>query len=314
MTPLTALVLASLFTTAGLPPGVFNVLQGDGSVGAALSSDPRIAKISFTGQTSTGTSVYTSAAKTLKHVTLELGGKSPLIVFPDANLSAAVDACLTANFFSSGQVCTAGSRVFVHRDIRAAFQELLVARVLDCVRPGNPMALETNFGPLVSETQRRRVETYIRHGSETDHATLLLGGLGSPPELPPGGYYVRPTVFTDCTDDMRIVREEIFGPVACLLEFTSEEEVVRRANGLEYGLAAGVFTRDLDTAHRVVAGVRAGIFWVNTWGESPAQMPVGGWGCSGLGVENGEEALGLFARNKSVLVESGDAPVAFAKL
>lgn len=317
VTPLTAYILAEVLSKAGLPPGVFNLVHGLGPVGAALCSDPRVAKVSFTGQPSTGISVYTAAAKSLKAVTLELGGKSPFIVFPDADLDAAVDACLAANFFSSGQVCTNGTRVFIHEHIYGRFSALLVQKVTDCIRAGDPLHADTNFGPLVSKAHYERVLSYIHHGISVDKATLLLGGPQKPTTLMAPfteGYYVSPTIFTYCTDSMRIVREEIFGPVACLLTFSTVEEVISRANDTKLGLAAGVFTRDLNTANKVMAEVQAGICWVNNWGESPAQMPVSGWGYSGVGFENGKEALRQFVKNKSVLVENGVVVPVFAKL
>lgn len=317
VTPLSAYILAQILTEAGLPPGVFNLVHGLGSVGAVLCADPRVAKVSFTGQPSTGIAVYTAAAKTLKLVTLELGGKSPFIVLPDADLDAAVDACVTANFASSGQVCTNGTRVFVHADIFDRFERLLVHKVKTGVRAGDPMDRDVNFGPVVSKQHYEKVLNYIRHGINEDKATLLLGGVEKPSSLRApftSGYYITPTVFTDCNDTMRIVREEIFGPVACLLRFSSVEEAIARANDTELGLAAGVFTRDLNMAHKVMAEVHAGICWINTWGESPAQMPVGGWGYSGVGFENGAEALRQFVKNKSVLVENGEVVPAFAKL
>jgi betaine-aldehyde dehydrogenase len=306
VTPLTAYILAEVLSEAGLPPGVFNLVHGLGPVGAALCSDPRVAKVSFTGQPSTGISVYTAAAKSLKAVTLKLGGKSPFIVFPDADLDAAVNACLAANFFS-GQVCTNGTRVFIHEHIYDRFSALLVQKVTDCVRAGDPLHADTNFGPLVSKAHYEKVLSYIHHGISVDKATLLLGGPQKPTTL-------TPTIFTHCTDSMRIVREEIFGPVACLLTFSTVEEVISRANDTKLGLAAGVFTRDLNTAKKVMAEVQAGICWVNNWGESPAQMPVSGWGYSGVGFENGKEALRQFVKNKSVLVENGVVVPVFVKL
>lgn len=315
-TPLTASILAQIFTEAGLPPGVFNVIHGPGSVGAALTAHPKVAKISFTGQVSTGISVYTAAARQLKPVTLELGGKSPFIVLADADLEKAVDACMTANLYSSGQVCTNGTRVFLHADIYDAFVALLLEKIQTCLRAGDPLDPATNYGPVVSSAHYEKVRGYIQHGIDSDGAPLLIGGLTPPTLAAPfdKGYYIAPTVFGPCTDSMRIVREEIFGPVACLLKFNTTEEVIRRANDTELGLAAGVFTENLNEAHRVVGEVKAGICWINTWGESPAQMPVGGWGYSGLGVENGVEALGQFMRNKSVLVEGGSVEASFAKL
>jgi len=317
VTPLTAYILAEVLTEAGLPPGVFNLVHGAGNVGSLLCSDRRVAKVSFTGQPSTGIAVYTSVAKTLKPITLELGGKSPFIVFPDADLESAVDSCLTANYYSSGQVCTNGTRVFLHKDIFDAFSELLVKKVKECVRPGDPLHKDVNFGPVVSKQHYEKVISYINHGMYVDKATLMLGGPVKPSTLAEPfdvGYFISPTIFTNCKDDMKIVREEIFGPVACLLSFETMDEVIQRANDTELGLAAGVFTRDLNTANKVMAEVQAGICWVNTWGESPPQMPVGGWGYSGVGFENGVEALSQFVKNKSVLVENGEAVPAFSKL
>lgn len=316
VTPLTALILAEILTTAGLPPGVFTVLHGGPSIGATLTSSPHIAKVSFTGQPSTGIKVYQSAASHLSPVTLELGGKSPFIVFPDANLTLAVRCCMTANFYSSGQVCTNGTRVFVHSSIFERFSALLKTEIEETIRAGDPLDANTNFGPVVSQAQYDKVRSYISHGLSVDRATLLVGGLDPPPNLPShlqSGFFVTPTVFTDVTDSMRIAREEIFGPVACLLKFETKEEVVRRANDTELGLAAGVFTKDLNLAHEVIDEINAGICWVNTWGESPAEMPVGGWGMSGLGVENGVEALEQWRKGKSVLVEHGEVGAAFVR-
>ncbi|TGZ81288.1 putative betaine aldehyde dehydrogenase [Ascodesmis nigricans] len=317
VTPLTATLLAQILTTAGLPPGVFQLLHGASTVGSALISDPRISKVSFTGQPSTGITVYRTASQNLLPVTLELGGKSPFIVFPDADIDRAVDCCMTANFYSSGQVCTNGTRVFVHETICAEFTRQLKAKVEEAVRIGDPLDPGTNFGPVVSRQHYEKVVSYINHGIREDKATLVIGGPEKPETLPEelkSGFYVNPTIFTDCTDGMKIVREEIFGPVACILSFSSKEEVIRRANDTVLGLAAGVFTRDLDTACEVMDEVNAGICWVNSWGESPAQMPVGGWGLSGLGFENGSEALAQFTKGKSVLVENGAVEPAFSKL
>lgn len=318
VTPLTANILAQILAEAGLPAGVFNVVHGGPGVGQWLTTCPRVAKVSFTGQPSTGAKVYAASATTLKAVTLELGGKSPLIVFADADLALAADCAVTANFYSSGQVCTNGTRVFIHRSVATQFRAMLVQRVKDGIRAGDPLAPDTNFGPLVSAAQFEKVRSYIAHGATIDRATLLCGGLDPPPNLSPPtlrkGYYVAPTIFADCNDDMKIVTDEIFGPVMALLEFDTEEEVIRRANDTQLGLAAGVFTTDLARAHRVLDRVNAGICWINTWGESPAQMPVGGWGLSGVGFENGAEAMAQFVRNKSVLVEGGRVDAVFSKL
>lgn len=317
VTPLHGQPLAELYTDAGLPPGVFNVVQGGADVGACLAAHPGIAKVSFTGQVGTGRRVAAAAAGEMKYVTMELGGKSPLIVLPDAELESAVDGAMMANFFSTGQVCTNGTRVFVHEAMRDAFHERLLEK-MEFVRAGDLMDGRTNFGPLVSRAHHEKVVGYVRHGIEVDGARLLYGGPGKPAAVPEGlkdGFWVQPTVFTDCTDDMRIVKEEIFGPVMSILSYSSVDEVVRRANDTALGLAAGVFTRDLNAAHRVAARLEAGITWINSWGESPAEMSVGGWKMSGVGVENGRRGIEAWVRNKSTLVDtSGSVATVFSKL
>lgn len=315
-TPLHGETLAQIYTEAGLPAGVFNVVNGAGDVGAYLTSHPIIAKVSFTGQVSTGMKVAGTAAGNMKYVTMELGGKSPLIICPDADLENAVDGAMMANFYSTGQVCTNGTRVFVPRSWKTAFEKRLLEKV-SFVRAGPLFDEQTNYGPVSSEVHYKKVVEYIRHGIENDCATLLTGGPGKP-DIPAdlqAGYWVKPTVFTDCTDEMRIVKEEIFGPVMSILYYDSVEEAVRRANATEMGLAAGVFTKDLNQAHRVIDQLQAGITWVNTWGESPAEMAVGGWKKSGLGVENGHKGIEAWLQNKSTLVDmSGTVATVFAKL
>ncbi|KAL1892334.1 hypothetical protein Sste5346_007072 [Sporothrix stenoceras] len=316
-TPLHAQSLAEIYKEAGVPDGVFNVVYGAGEVGAALTAHPTIAKVSFTGQVSTGRRVAGAAAGHLKYVTMELGGKSPLVVLPDADMSQAVDGAMMANFYSSGQVCTNGTRVFVPAARKAEFETTLLQR-MQHVRAGDLFDMATNFGPLSSQTHREKVLAYIRHGIEKDKAKLLCGGLGRPENIPQDlkdGFWVQPTVFTNCTDDMKIVREEIFGPVLCILPYDTVDEAVTRANTTELGLAAGVFGRDLNQCKEVVAALQAGITWVNTWGESPAEMAVGGWKQSGLGVENGRRGLEAWLRNKSTLIEmSGSVATVFSKL
>ncbi|KAK4951653.1 hypothetical protein LTR66_013841 [Elasticomyces elasticus] len=324
-TPLHAQTLAEIYTEAGLPAGVFNVVNGAGDVGAYLAAHPGIAKVSFTGQVSTGQKVAASAAGGMKYVTMELGGKSPLLILPDADVDQAVDGAMMANFFSTGQVCTNGTRVFVPEQMLEAFEKTLLEK-MQYVRLGDVMSEKTNFGPLVSKVHYDKVLGYIRHGIDVDGAKLLYGG-PEKPELPEGssvelknGYWVKPTVFTSCNDSMRIAREEIFGPVMCVLPYATAspsylDDLVARANDTPMGLAAGVFTSNLSDAHKVVARLQAGITWVNTWGESPAEMPVGGWKLSGLGVENGRRGLEAWVRDKSTLVEMGGSVAsAFAKL
>lgn len=305
VTPLTALKLAEIYREAGLPAGVFNVLPGTGAeTGQYLTEHPDIAKISFTGGVASGKKVMAnSAASSLKEVTMELGGKSPLIVCEDANLDLAADIAMMANFYSSGQVCTNGTRVFVPGRLKAAFEEKVLARVAR-IRPGALFAESTNFGPLVSFPHRENVLRYIETGKQ-EGARLLCGGEVLKGEGFDHGAWVAPTVFTDCDDQMTIVREEIFGPVMSILSYDDEEEAVRRANATEYGLAAGVVTPDLNRAHRLIHRLEAGICWINTWGESPAEMPVGGYKHSGIGRENGVQTLHSYTQIKSIQVEMG---------
>ncbi len=305
ITPLSALKLAEIYTEAGLPAGVFNVLNGAGhEVGAWLTEHAGIEKISFTGGTVTGKKVMAVASSsTLKDVTMELGGKSPLIIFSDANLDRAADVAMMANFYSSGQVCTNGTRVFVHRSQLAEFEQKIIERVKR-IRMGDPLDANTNFGPLVSETHMQKVLKNIEKGA-LEGARILVGGARVLKDNLAKGNYIQPTVFTDCTDNMTIAREEIFGPVMCILAYDDEDEVIRRANDTDYGLAAGVLTENLNTAHRVIHQLQAGICWINTWGESPAAMPVGGYKQSGVGRENGLMTLQNYTRVKSIQVELG---------
>ncbi|KAK2741581.1 hypothetical protein FQN57_005564 [Myotisia sp. PD_48] len=323
-TPLHAGILAQIYTEAGLPPGVFNVVHGAGDVGAYLTAHPSIAKVSFTGQVSTGMKVASSAAGGMKYVTMELGGKSPLIILPDANLESAVDAAILANFFSCGQVCTNGTRVFVPSGMKAAFEKLLLQKI-DTVRAGDVMDPNTNLGPLISAVHYKKVTGYIQHALEEGKAKLIYGGIKKPENMAPAsrnitglfekGYWLSPTIFTNCTDDMKIVKEEIFGPVMSILTYETEEEVIRRANETPLGLAAGVFTQSINLAHRIVSKLQAGITWINTWGESPAEMSVGGWKLSGVGVENGRRGIEAWVRQKSTLVDtSGVIATGFTKL
>lgn len=304
ITPLTALRLAEIYTEAGLPNGVFNVVLGSGrEIGDWLTGHPGIAKVSFTGGVDTGKQVMGVAAASLKSVTLELGGKSALIVMPDACVERAADIAVMANFFSSGQVCTNGTRVFVHHSQKPAFEAAVLERVAR-MRIGDPFDPRTNFGPLVSAAHMDHVLSWIEIGKR-EGARLLAGGERLTDGALGKGAYVAPTVFTDCDDSMEIVQEEIFGPVMSILSFQSEDEVVQRANDSRYGLAAGVVSNDLAAAHRIAHRLQAGICWINTWGESPAQMPVGGYKQSGLGRENGLDALAQYTQTKSVQVELG---------
>lgn len=306
VTPLTAVRLAQIYTEAGVPDGVFNVVQGPGGkIGPMLTDDPRIDKISFTGGVTTGKSVMASAAKSsLKEVTMELGGKSPLIILDDADLDRAADIAMMANFFSSGQVCTNGTRVFVPQAMKGAFEDAIMLRVAR-IKIGDPLDPSVNFGPLSSFAHMDKVLDYIDKGKR-EGAKLLTGGARLTQGPLGKGAYVAPTVFTDCRDDMAIVREEIFGPVMSILSYGDEDEVIRRANDSELGLAAGVVTQNLTAAHRVIHRLQAGICWVNTWGESAAPMPVGGYKQSGVGRENGLQTLVAYTQVKSIQIELGD--------
>ncbi len=300
-TPLGALKLAEIFTKAGLPDGVFNVVQGAGDVGAWLTSHPDIAKISFTGEVGTGKKVMASAASSLKDVTMELGGKSPLIIFDDADIDNAVSAAMLGNFYTQGEICTNGTRVFVQKSVYKKFTDRLIERTSKNIIVGDPMNEETNFGALISAKHYELVLDYINVGIK-EGATLLHGGTALQPKNAPNGYFVAPTIFTDCTDEMTICREEIFGPVMSILTFDSEDEVIKRANSTEFGLAAGVFTQDISRAHRVIHQMQAGICWINNYGASPAKMPVGGYKQSGIGRENGLATLNHYTQLKAVYV------------
>ncbi|ANW27206.1 betaine-aldehyde dehydrogenase [Vibrio coralliilyticus] len=303
-TPLTALKLAEIFSEAGLPDGVFNVVQGDHRVGQMLTTHPEIAKVSFTGESGTGKLVMADSAKTLKQVTMELGGKSPMVIFDDAKLDNAVSAAMVANFYTQGEVCTHGTRVYVHEAIYDAFVSQLKERTEKLI-VGNPMDMDTQIGALISKEHLGKVLGAIEEAKQSG-ATLLTGGYQVKDNGLENGNFVIPTVFTDCTDDMPHVQNEIFGPVMSVLKFSEESDVIERANDTSYGLAAGVFTQDLSRAHRVIHQLQAGICWVNTWGDSPAEMPVGGYKHSGIGRENGPETLRHYTQTKSVLIELGD--------
>jgi betaine-aldehyde dehydrogenase len=303
-TPLTALKLAEIFSEAGLPDGVFNVVQGDHRVGQMLTAHPEIAKVSFTGESGTGKLVMADSSKTLKQVTMELGGKSPMVIFDDAKLDNAVSAAMVANFYTQGEVCTHGTRVYVHEAIYDAFVSQLKERTEKLI-VGNPMDMDTQIGALISKEHLGKVLGAIEEAKQSG-ATLLTGGYQVKDNGLENGNFVIPTVFTDCTDDMPHVQNEIFGPVMSVLKFSEESDVIERANDTSYGLAAGVFTQDLSRAHRVIHQLQAGICWVNTWGDSPAEMPVGGYKHSGIGRENGPETLRHYTQTKSVLIELGD--------
>jgi betaine-aldehyde dehydrogenase len=304
LTPFSAVKLEEILLEAGLPAGVFQVVQGFADTGRLLTRHPGIRKVSLTGEVGTGKAVMSDAAQSLKAVTLELGGKSPLIIFGDAKLDNAVAGALLANFYSSGQVCSNGTRVFVHRSIKAAFLERLVRRV-NAMRIGDPMDPATQVGPLASEQHMHKVLSYLERG-RAEGARVLTGGMRVTTGDLAKGYFVAPTVFDGCRDDMAIVREEIFGPVMSVLEFEDEAEVIERANATEFGLAAGVFTNDLTRAHRVIARLQAGTCWINQYNVTPIELPFGGVKLSGLGRENGRAAIEHYTQLKSVYVAMGD--------
>ena len=304
LTPLTALKLSEIYREAGVPEGVFQVVQGYAPTGQLLTRHPCIRKISLTGEVSTGKAVMADAASTLKQVTLELGGKSPLIVFEDAQLDNAVSGALLGNFYSAGEVCSNGTRVFVHRSVRAELVERLRARTA-AMRVGDPLDPDTQVGALISAEHMQKVLTLIARG-RAQGARLVTGGARLTSGALGRGCFVAPTVFDACHDEMDIVRQEIFGPVMSVLEFDTEEEAVARANATEFGLAAGVLTNDLTRAHRVIAQLEAGTCWINHYNITPVELPFGGVKMSGLGRENGRAALEHYTQLKSVYVAMAD--------
>ena len=302
VTPLGALKIAEILLEAGAPKGVFNVIQGDRETGPLLVSHPDVAKVSLTGSVPTGRKVAGAAASQLKHVTMELGGKSPIIVFDDADIDSAISGAMLGNFYSTGQVCSNGTRVFVHKAVKDTFLARLKART-EAILIGDPQDEATQMGPMVSLAQREKVMSYIDKG-KAEGATLVTGG-GIPNSVTGEGFYIQPTVFADVTDDMTIAREEIFGPVMCVLDFEDEAEVIERANGTEFGLSAGVFTADFSRAHRVVDQLEAGTLWINTYNLCPVEIPFGGSKQSGFGRENSAAALEHYSELKTVYVGMG---------
>lgn len=300
VTPLGALKLAEIFAQAGLPPGLFNVVQGRGAVGAALVTDPRVNKVSLTGSVPTGQKVYAAAAAGVRHVTMELGGKSPMIVFDDASVEDAVGAAMLGNFYSAGQICSNGTRVFVQKGIKARFLDRLKARA-ETIVLGDPRNEDVQMGPMVSAAQAEKVMSYVET-AKAQGARLVTGGSRAPLN---DGFYIQPTVFADVTDDMTLAREEVFGPVMAVLDFETEDEVIARANDTEFGLAAGVFTADLARGHRVVGQLQAGTCWINAYNLTPVESPFGGVKMSGVGRENGHAAVEHYTQVKSVYVGMG---------
>lgn len=301
-TPLSVLKLAEIYSEAGLPPGVFNVVQGAAETGSALVNHADVAKVTLTGSVETGKVVMAQAARSLKKVTLELGGKSPIVVFDDADMDNALNASLAGNFYSTGQVCSNGTRVFVQRGIYDEFLQRLESRTRD-IRVGDPFDEETQMGPLVSREHYEKVLRYLA-GAKQSGARHLCGG-DSVTELDEG-LYVTPAVFADCDDDMVHVRDEVFGPLMSVLPFDSEDEVVARANDTSFGLAAAVFTKDINRAHRVAAELQAGIVWINDYNVTPPEVPFGGYKQSGIGRENGLQAVEHYTQIKTIYTNLGN--------
>jgi acyl-CoA reductase-like NAD-dependent aldehyde dehydrogenase len=295
ITPLTALRVGELALEAGVPPGVLNIVTGKGRVvGDALVAHPGVDKVTFTGSPSVGRGILQGAAVNFKRVTLELGGKSANVIFPDANLDSAVRAAASGIFFNTGQVCSAGSRILAHRDVYDEVVERLAARAKS-IKVGDPAVRETSMGPVVSAAQMKTVLDYVEIGRE-EGATLVTGGA----RLGKRGFFVEPTVFANVEHEMRISQEEIFGPVASVIRFEDEADAIRIANGTLYSLAAGVWSADIGRVHRVAHALRAGTVWINTYGYTDVRLPWGGAGDSGFGREHGDVAIENFTEPKAV--------------
>jgi aldehyde dehydrogenase (NAD+) len=299
-TPLSALRFAELCVEAGVPDGVINVVTGMGAAGAALASHPGVDKIAFTGSTGVGEKILHAAASSMKRVTVELGGKSPNIVFADADLDKAVPAAAMAVFANSGQICSAGTRLFVENSIREEFLERLAA-FTQTIRVGDPLDPDTQIGPVVSASQMERILAFIE-GAPAEGAKPLVGGKRMSGANYDGGFFIEPTIFANVTDTMTIAREEIFGPVLSAFGFDTIEEVLERANATSFGLASGVWTRSLATAHKMARGIRAGSVWVNCYQMLDPGVPFGGYGMSGFGRESGPHHIEDYLETKSVWI------------
>ncbi|MFN0072348.1 MAG: aldehyde dehydrogenase family protein [Chloroflexota bacterium] len=302
-TPLTAIRIGELITEAGFPDGVVNIIQGEGATtGAALVRHPGVDKIAFTGSTATGQAIMRECANDIKKVSLELGGKSPNIIFADADLDQAVKGAANGIFFNNGQTCIAGSRIFVEEPVYEEVLERLGAWAKQ-IRLGQPLDAQTQMGPIISERQLNRVLGYVESGVR-EGARVVAGAERAAGDLA-DGFFIRPTVFADVQDEMTIAREEIFGPVAASLSFRDLDEVIARGNRTGYGLGAGIWTRDISKAHRAANAMQAGSVWVNCYGLTDAAMPFGGYKQSGIGRELGKQSLDLYTQQKSVFVNLG---------
>lgn len=305
LTPMSANKLTEIYLEAGIPEGVFQVVQGGMEVGEYLTLHPEIKKISLTGSHATGKRIMENAAKNLTPVSLELGGKSPLIIFEDCDIEQAASIAVIANFYTQGEICCNGTRVFIHEKIKDKFIDTLLRKVSK-IKVGDPFDLQTQMGALISKEHLLKVTDYIEKGKH-EGAKILFGG--TQPNWSPSeshfadGNFILPTVFSNCHDKMSIVTDEIFGPVMSILEFKSEEEVIKRANQTKYGLAAGVLTNDLKRAHRVVEKIEAGMCWINHYNVTPVEIPFGGFKGSGFGKENGLAAIESYTKLKTVYVD-----------
>ncbi|RDD43494.1 Aldehyde dehydrogenase family 9 member A1-B [Trichoplax sp. H2] len=311
MTPMSSSLLGDIITEAGLPLGCYNVVQGGSQTGRLLCEHPSVAKVSFTGSVPVGKKIMSYCSSGVKHSTIELGGKSPLIVFPDSDIENAVSGTLMANFLSQGQVCSNAARVYIHDSIIDDFVTRLMERTKKMII-GDPFKQETQVGALISEEHYHRVKAYIDQ-AVTEGARIRCGGervVFDNSELA-GGFYMSPCVLDSCHDDMTIVKEEVFGPVVSILSFKDEEEVLERANNTVFGLSAGVFTKDIQRAHRVIAKLQAGSCWINNYNIYPTGFPFGGYKESGIGRENCAQTLNHYSQLKTVYVEMGDVDCPF---